>query len=678
MSNKSSCNLERQRRRTEFRAARAAVALFAMVCLWLGPQVAAGDAPAWMHALVSAPLPKIDEKTEAVLLYSETVLNVQANGKIKSIERRAYKILRPDGKGYGTVRADFDAETRITSIHGWCIPAQGKDYEVKDKDSVETALFGVMNGELVSDLRTKLLQIPASDPGNIIGYEIEHEDRPYVLQDLWMFQDTIPVREARYTLQLAPGWEYRAVWLNHEEVKPTSVGNNQWQWVVSDMKAIRPENSMPSWKGVAGQMVVSLFPSGGGANKGFADWNEMGRWENGLAAGRREVSPEIKQKVAALTASSATPLEKMRALAQFVQRDIRYVAIQLGIGGWQPHPAPEIFVHRYGDCKDKATLLSTMLKEIGVESYYFSVNTTRGAVTPATPAIRWFNHEILAVRLSGDVKDASLVAVLEHPKLGRLLIFDPTDEWTPFGQLRGELQSNYGLLVTQDGGELLKLPQLPASRSGVQRTAKLKLGPNGTLSGDFAETRLGDSGLWQRMTLRSVTKEADKIKPIETLVSHSLSTFQITKASVLNLNLTDQPFGYQYSLVAENYAKNAGNLLLVRPRVLGSKSSDLLETKEARKYPVEFDGPSRDTDTFEIALPAGYEVDDLPPPVDADYGFASYHSKTEVSGNTLKYTRTFEVKELSVPLNRVEELKKLYRIIAGDERNTAVLKPVAH
>ena len=678
MSNKSSCNLERQRRRTEFRAARAAVALFAMVCLWLGPQVAAGDAPAWIHALVSAPMPKIDEKTEAVLLYSETVLNVQANGKIKSIERRAYKILRPDGKGYGTVRADFDAETRITSIHGWCIPAQGKDYEVKDKDSVETALFGVMNGELVSDLRTKLLQIPASDPGNIIGYEIEHEDRPYVLQDLWMFQDTIPVREARYTLQLAPGWEYRAVWLNHEEVKPTSVGNNQWQWVVSDMKAIRPENSMPSWKGVAGQMVVSLFPSGGGANKGFADWNEMGRWENGLAAGRREVSPEIKQKVAALTASSATPLEKMRALAQFVQRDIRYVAIQLGIGGWQPHPAPEIFVHRYGDCKDKATLLSTMLKEIGVESYYFSVNTTRGAVTPATPAIRWFNHEILAVRLSGDVKDASLVAVLEHPKLGRLLIFDPTDEWTPFGQLRGELQSNYGLLVTQDGGELLKLPQLPASRSGVQRTAKLKLGPNGTLSGDFAETRLGDSGLWQRMTLRSVTKEADKIKPIETLVSHSLSTFQITKASVLNLNLTDQPFGYQYSLVAENYAKNAGNLLLVRPRVLGSKSSDLLETKEARKYPVEFDGPSRDTDTFEIALPAGYEVDDLPPPVDADYGFASYHSKTEVSGNTLKYTRTFEVKELSVPLNRVEELKKLYRIIAGDERNTAVLKPVAH
>ncbi len=436
---------------------------------------------------------------------------------------------------------------------------------------------------------------------------------------------------------------------------------------------------MPPLHGVSGLLVVSFFPPGGGANKGFQNWKEMGNWEAGLEQGRRDASPEIKQKVVSLTGSAATPLGKMQALAKFVQGDIRYVAIELGIGGWQPHPAPEIFTHRYGDCKDKATLLSSMLHEIGVESFYISINTVRGGAAPdRPPMIGWFNHEILAVQLPESVKDNSLVAIVEHPKLGRLLIFDPTDEYTPFGQLRGELQANHGLLVTPDGGELLKLPQLPVTRSGVQRTAKLKLSPNGTLSGDFVETRHGDSGLWQRMTLKSVTKEADKIKPIETMLSHSLSTFQITKASVLNLNLTDQPFGYQYSLVAENYAKNAGNLLLVRPRVLGTKSSDLLETKEPRKYPVEFDGPSRDTDTFEIALPAGYEVDDLPPPVDADYGFASYHSKTEVNGNMLKYTRSFEVKELSVPLNKVEELKKLYRIIAGDERNTAVLKPAGH
>lgn len=82
------------------------------------------------------------------------------------------------------------------------------------------------------------------------------------------------------------------------------------------------------------------------------------------------------------------------------------------------------------------------------------------------------------------------------------------------------------------------------------------------------------------------------------------------------------------------------------------------------------------TDSFEIALPAGYVVDDLPPPVDADVGFASYHSKCEVKGNSIFYTRDFEVKELSVPVSKAEELKNFYRIIATDERNTAVLKPV--
>ena len=404
----------------------------------------------------------------------------------------------------------------------------------------------------------------------------------------------------------------------------------------------------------------------------------MGVWYQGLISGRQDASPEVKQKVAALAASAGTQLEKIKAVAGFAQKDIRYVAIELGIGGWQPHPAAEVFTHHYGDCKDKVTLMSAMLREIGIENYYVVINSERGSVTPQTPAhMGGFDHVIIAIKLPADVADSSLVATMVHPKLGKLLFFDPTDEMTPFGQLYGPLQANYGLLVAPDGGELIELPQLPPASNGISRTAKLSLSPTGTLSGDVNEVRVGDRASAQRWALRAVTKDADRIKPIEALLSQSLTTFQITKATIGNLQLTDKAFLYDYSLVAQNYAKTAGNLLLVRPRVIGSRSSDLLETKEARKYPVEFEGPSRDTDTFEIKLPQGYEVDDLPPPVNADYSFASYHSKAEVDGNTLRYTRTFEVKELSVPLNKVDDLKKLYRIIANDERNTAVLKPAS-
>jgi len=673
MNSKLFCNPLARQPATSRIVLRSVPLAFLFLCCSLS--VRAGDAPQWMHALVNAPLPPHDEKTDAILLYSEDILNVQANGKIKSVERRAYKILRPAGREHGTIYAHFDAETKITGLRGWCIPAQGKDYEVKDKDVIETALFGVSDGELASDTRTKILRIPAPDPGNIVGYEIEHEDRPYILQDEWLFQQPDPVRETRYTLQLPPGWEYKAVFVNHADLKSASIGSNQFQWVLSNVEAIRSENDMPPWRAIAGQMVVSFLPAGGTQNRGFENWNDMALWEAGLVRGRRDSSPEIKAKATALTASAGTSLDKMRSLAKFVQGDIRYVAIELGIGGWQPHSANDVFTHKFGDCKDKATLMSTMLKEIGVDSYYIVVNTHRGGVNASTPAVKWFNHMILAVKLPDSVNDPSLTAIIQHQALGRLLIFDPTDELTPFGYLRGALQANHGLLVAENGGELIELPKLAPSMNGIRRMAHMILAPSGTLTGEVSETRMGDFGVYQREALRSATADKDKIKPIESLLASSLATYRITKASVTNAQQTDMPFGYSYSLVAESYAKTAGNLLLIRPRVLGSRSSDLLETKEPRKFPVEFEGPALHSDTFEIKLPAGYEVDDLPPPVDVDYGFASYHSRTEAKGDTLRYTRTFEVKEVTVPVAKVDDLKKLYRIIAGDERNTAVIKP---
>ncbi len=655
------------------RLAHYCAALCLMIC---APPAKAGDAPPWMHALVNAPLPASDEKTDAVLMYSETIVTVVSADKIKTTERRAYKILRPGGRDQGTAVAGFGAHSKIANFRGWSIPAQGKDYEVKDKDGLEMAVPKVEGSELVSDVRVKVLHIPGSDVGNIVGYEYDKEEHPLVLQDIWGFQRQDPVRESHYTLQLPPGWEYKAFWINHPEVKPTLESGNQIQWAVNDVPAIRPEDRMPPIAGVAGTMIVSFYPPGGPSLNGFSSWQQMGNWYKNLTSGRTDASPEVKQKVADLTASATTPLAKIKAIASFVQKDIRYVAIELGIGGWQPHPAADIFTHKYGDCKDKATLMGSMLHEIGIESYYVLINTERGSITPDMPAYIGFDHAIIAIRVPDGVPDPSLVSVLNHPRLGRILFFDPTNEWTPLGEIGGYLQANWGLLVTSDGGELVELPKQPTRTNSIQRTAKLALDASGVLTGQVEEVRMGDRAWSQRGRLLAVTQDSDRIKPIETLLSDSLTNFHITKAEVVNLKQTDQPFGFNYSFVAPNYAKNAGGLLLVRPRVLGSRSSGVLETKEPRKFPIEFDGPERDTDTFEITLPAGYEVDDLPPPVDVDYGYANYHSKTEVSGNMIRYNRAYEVKELSVPVSKADELKKFYRIIAGDERNTAVLKPV--
>jgi len=650
-------------------------ALFGLIAAVAGTSPALGaEAPKWMHALTGVALPTYHERTEAVALYSETSIAVQPNGKIKRLQRKAYRILRPDGAKLGQLAFVFaEGHSRVTDVHAWCIPTSGKDYAVKERDALLAGMTGVPNGILASDVRVLMLQVPAALPGSIIGYEVEMEETPDAPADLWNFQGTLPVREAHYSLQLPPGWSYKATWLNHAEESPLSTGANQWRWTLEDLAAVRVEQRMPPLNGVAGSMYVTLLAPPG-QRRSMESWSDIGAWYTNLARGRRDPSPQLKQRVAELTAAAPTLLAKIQALAAFVQDDIRYVAIELGIGGYQPHAASDVLSHEYGDCKDKATLLGAMLEQIGVKSYPVIINAARGVVTEATPpSLYGFNHAILAVALPADLDEAG-EAVYTHPKLGKLLFFDPTNPVTPFGSLFGSLQGNYGLLVTPDGGELVQLPTMPPSANGVTRTATLTLDESGTLRGDVREVRRGDLAAEQRFAVRAAHSETDRIRPIERFLSGSLSSYQITRASIVNLPTSNKTFEWRYSLEANHYGKLAGDVLLIRPRVVGSESRADLETKEPREHPFEFEAPERDSDVFEIALPSGYQLDSLPQPVDADEGFATYHSKTELIGRTLRYTRSYEIDKLSVPVDRAQDLRTLYRIIDADERNEAVLK----
>src|SRR5258708_20513652 len=122
----------------------------------LQPAWAGGDAPQWMHALAGVTASSYDEKTDAVLLYSETDVTVLSVDKIKTHVREAYKILRPGGRQRGTVFVFLNPQRKLKSLHGWCIPAQGKDFEVKDKDALEASPPTEL-AQLSSHVKYKLL-----------------------------------------------------------------------------------------------------------------------------------------------------------------------------------------------------------------------------------------------------------------------------------------------------------------------------------------------------------------------------------------------------------------------------------------------------------------------------------------------------------------------------------------
>jgi hypothetical protein len=152
-----------------------------------------------------------------------------------------------------------------------------------------------------------------------------------------------------------------------------------------------------------------------------------------------------------------------------------------------------------------------------------------------------------------------------------------------------------------------------------------------------------------------------------------LSNFTVTGASVGNLEKYDENLTLDYKFAVEGYAKSAGNLLVLRPRVVGAKGSNLLSGKP-RKYPIEFREASRQDDDFEIMLPAGYVVDELPQAVKAECAYGSYKSEVKVDGNKLHYKRTYEINDLMVPTQKLNEVRDFFHQIAVDEGSSAILR----
>lgn len=671
---KSFCKMTNLPKITRHVAVAALAALFtvalAPVFSRLSPRVLADTAPEWLRAAAQQTLPEYPKDTVAVVLLDEQQTTVKDNGEIETRHRRAYKLLRPEARDdYSYAAVTFDNETKLSFFKAWTITHDGKEMELKEKDAVEVSLTSF---EVFTDLRAKGIKFSAADPGSVVGYEYVQKHRPFVFEDDWQFQSKIPTRRARFSLQVPGGWEFTNYWANFPKREPQSSANNLYVWEIENIPGIEVEPEMPPFPTIEGRMDIKYFPRDPALRaKTTGSWNDIGVWYANLTSGSRAPSPAMQQKVTELTAGISDPLKKMQVLAAYVQQQIRYVAIEIGIGGLQPHPAADVFKHQYGDCKDKATLLSAMLKLAGIDSYYVMIDSDRGIVNPDFPSLRG-DHMIMAIQLPKDVPITNLYATVEDPQLGRLLFFDPTDEYVPLGYLPSELQQSYGLVITPDSGKLILLPVLPPTTNRLMRTGTLTLSSTGNLGGDVNELRWGaPAGDSRAQFLNS--PPADRNKVFEKFLGTSLNNFTLTNATVSNLDKYNENFSLHYQFVVEGYAKTAGNLLILRPRIVGEKGSSILSGKP-RKYPIEFHGTTLQSDMFDITLPAGYVVDELPQPVDAKCEYATYKSNVEVKDNVLHYKRTYEVKGVVVPTDKLPEVRDFFHQVAAAEKSSAVLR----
>jgi hypothetical protein len=635
------------------------------------PPLPADDAPAWLRqAATSTVTTKYDAKVKAVTLHDESRVDVEEGGKITTTTFYALKILTKEGRAsaIGDVMYETGAG-KIKEMRAWIIRPSG---EVKKFG--KERVFDVMidENDVYNEGRAQIVDASKDiDPGDVFGYEWVKEEKTVFMQFLWAFQGAHPSLSSSFTINVPAGWRANGVTFNHAKIEPT-VSGNSYTWQMQDLGPVEREPSSPRLSSIVPRLAVNLMPPAGartGLGKSFENWQDVARWNAEISDPQAVASPELTAKTQSLVAAAKTDFERIQAIGRYVQ-GVKYVSIQTGLGrggGYKPHTAAEVFAKSYGDCKDKANLMRTMLKVAGIEAYSLAIYSG----DPMFVREEWvspqqFNHAIVAIKLKDDLK---LGAVRWYPNLGRMLFFDPTDEHTPVGMIPEDEENSWALLISSDQGGLLRMPTSAPETNRLERHVELTLESDGSVAGKVEENAFGHPAESYRHE-RDHMEKGEFRKRMESWISESGSG-----AAMKSLDVADganEAMKLEVGFAIPRYAKlMQGVLLVVKPSVLPPRERVYL-AETTRKYPIVLNAESFD-ETMRMKLPAGFDVDELPRPFQTKTDFGSFSSSSEVKDGILTYHRSLTVNAGVIPVERYKEARTFFSAAYGSGEQPVVL-----
>lgn len=646
--------------------------LFAILALLLfGTTAIADETPQWVQQAAAIKVPAYDREVAAVVLVDESLTSINSEGRVNEVYNHAVRILRREGRDYAVGQVGYVPDSgKVKEFRAWLIRPSGEIKRFGKDDSVDIAanLNDVYN-------EYRLRRISARDDaetGAIFAYSYTLEDRSIFSQTDWAFQSSLPVISSRYNLTLPEGWRAEAVTFNHATIEPR-VNGSSYTWELSNLPAIPDEPLSPSLTHLVPRLAVSYFPPASSQQlsiKTFSKWSDVAAWMSELEDPQVLVDDALTRKANELTASAKTEYEKIRAIAHYVQ-NIQYISIQTGLGrggGYRPHSSTEVFAKSYGDCKDKANLMRAMLKVVGIVAIPVSIYSGDSNYVRATwPSPQQFNHCIIAVKVSDQTQASTII---QHPSLGRLLIFDPTDEETPMGDLPFHLQGSLALIDSKTETDLVRMPVTPPEMNQLERIATLQLSPEGGLSGQIKEQSNGQTAASLRSEFRGMSKP-DYTVTIEAWLTKGVTSARINKIEPTD-NTSDGSFGLNLEFTANTYGQLMQDRLLVFKPVVVARREALSLTAPTRKHPVVLRANAY-TETVRVQLPTGFVVDELPDAVKLQTPFGSYVTSYEVKNNELVFKRRLSQQATTIAAADYEMVRKFFESIRTAENAPVVL-----
>ncbi|HEY3453672.1 MAG TPA: DUF3857 and transglutaminase domain-containing protein [Bryobacteraceae bacterium] len=643
------------------------------LCVSLADAATPKGAPFWVEEAASKALPNYPGKVPAAILLEERRVSVDNSGLMTTTIRKAIKILTHEGqRSAEAVIPYLRGGSRVNSLHAWLV-APGGFIKTYEKSSIaDLGAFDEM--ELYNDVRFQRVRAENPEVGAVFAYEAKVEERVLFAQDEFAFQDRLPAVESRYTVTVPAGWTVKGIVFNHAPVEP-AVDGSTYTWKLSDLPFREREARAPEISSFVPRLAISFVPGSTApslSGAAFRSWSDVSRWHTKLSAGQDEVTPELAAKARELTADAKAEYEKIRAIAEYVQK-IKYVAIEMDLargGGYKPHAADLVFRKQYGDCKDKANLMRALLKAAGLESYLVAIySRDKTYVHQEWPSPSQFNHMIIAIRLTSE---SGGKATVDSAPLGRVLLFDPTSETTPLGDLPWREQGSFALMMAGDKGNILKMPSTAPEANSTDVTVSAELTDVGGLSASCSLVLRGQAAAQARA--QKFYQDADAYR-------RDVIAFFSGRASGLTLPKLDSSDrfhdnDFRLNLVAEAPAYGQlmqKRLLVFNPSVLDPDRWSF-PVNDKRAEPIVLRAQIY-RKHVRIKLPSGFTVDELPQVMKEEAEWGVFSVRFEQSGGELALEEELKTEGMTLPAERYGDVKKFFdEFNAADQQQAVLIK----
>ena len=648
------------------------IAILGILIFAVSASAAPGDeTPQWVQQAAAIKVPTYDKDVPGVVLVDEQTTTIGPDGKTTEVYNFAVRILLREGRDYALAQVGYNPEVgKVKDFRAWLIRPGNEARRYGKDDTVDMAKD--LN-DIYNEWRVKRISATSeADAGSVFAYSYTREDRSVFSQDSWAFQGSLPVISSRYNLILPEGWRAEAVTFNHPRIEPKANGTS-YSWELSNLPPIPDEPMSPSLSHLVPRLAVSYYPPATAPAvpiKTFSNWADVAAWMSELEDPQVIVDDAMARKAYELTALAKTEFEKIRAIAQYVQ-NIRYISIQTGTGrggGYRPRASNEVFAKSYGDCKDKANLMRAMLKVVGIVAIPVSIYSgDANYVRVSWPSPHQFNHCIIAVKVSDQTQVSTII---QHPTLGRLLIFDPTDEETPIGDLPSHLQGSLSLIDSKGENDLVRMPVTPPEMNQLERITTLELQADGAIAGQIKEQANGQTAALFRTQFRRLSKP-EYTGLIERWLTSGATSARLNKMEPTD-NSTDGRFTLNVEFSANQYGQLMQDRLLVFKPAVVSRRQGLALTAPTRKHPVVLPANAY-SETVQVKLPSGFTVDEVPDAVKIETPFGSYVTSYEVKNNELVFKRQLSQRATTIGPEDYPVVRKFYESIRAADNAPVVL-----